>query len=233
MDANQQKIAEVVDAVMRGRRSIRAYLPKEVPKALLEELLAVSARAPSGNNAQPWKVYVVTGDKKVKLGQDILKAFMDPEINKQHTPEYSYYPKEWIDPFLARRRKVGFDLYALLGLGKADKEGMQKQHGKNFTFFDAPVALFFTINRIMGQGSWLDYGMFIQNVMLAARARGLDTCPQAAFTQFHRIIGEHLDFPAEEQLVCGMSLGYEDTSAIENTLVTEREPIENFVKFIE
>ena len=85
----------------------------------------------------------------------------------------------------------------------------------------------------MGQGSWLDYGMFIQNVMLAARARGLDTCPQAAFTQFHRIIGEHLDFPAEEQLVCGMSLGYEDTSAIENTLVTEREPIKNFVKFVE
>lgn len=230
---SQQQITDIVDAVMRGRRSIRAYLPEPVPKKLLEELLAVSARAPSGNNAQPWKVYVVTGDKKVRLGEEMLAAFLDPEVNKQHTPEYSYYPKEWIDPFLARRRKVGFDLYALLGLGKNDKEGMQKQHGKNFTFFDAPVALFFTINRIMGQGSWLDYGMFIQNVMLAARARGLDTCPQAAFTQFHTIISKHLSLPSEEQLVCGMSLGYEDKTAIENSLVTEREVVENFVKFIE
>ena len=228
-----EAVTKVVDNVMRGRKSVRAFLPKAVPKELVSEILEISSRAPSGSNTQPWKVYVVTGTKKDALGQDILNAFLDPELNKTHQTEYSYYPDAWVEPFSARRRKVGFDLYALLGLGQDNKLGMQKQHGRNFIFFDAPVALFFTINRVMNQGSWLDYGMFLQNVMLAAKARGLDTCAQAAFCQFHQIIASHLDIPSDEQLVCGMSLGFEDAAKIENTLISERAPLEDFVKFVD
>jgi nitroreductase len=233
MEMKIENLKAAVDAVMRERKSVRAFLPNEVSRELIEDLLEISARAPSGNNAQPWKVYVVTGAKKDALGQEILKTFLDPEESKKHEIEYDYYPKKWIDPFAARRKKVGLDLYALLGLGKGDQEGMMKQVGRNFTFFDAPVALFFTINRMMNQGSWLDYGMFLQNVMLAAKARGLDTCPQAAFIQFHKIISNHLNIPDDEQFVCAISLGYEDTSKIENTLISERAPVSEFTKFID
>jgi nitroreductase len=132
-----------------------------------------------------------------------------------------------------RRRKVGWDLYSLLGIGKADKARMHAQHARNYVFFDAPVGLIFTIDRVMQQGSWLDYGMFLQSVMVAARARGLDTCPQAAFTQFHRIISQELNLPPEEMVVCGMALGYADPKAVENTLVTEREPVSGFARFME
>jgi nitroreductase len=140
---------------------------------------------------------------------------------------------KWADPYLARRRKVGWDLYGLLGIGRDDKARMHEQHGRNYAFFDAPVGMIFTIDRIMEQGSWLDYGMFLENIMVAARARGLDTCPQAAFTQFHRIITDQLALPDNEMVVCGMSLGYADMSRVENTLVTEREPVSGFARFIE
>jgi nitroreductase len=126
---------------------------------------------------------------------------------------------------------VGWDLYGLLGIGKADKARMHAQHGRNFAFFDAPVGLIFTIDRIMRQGSFVDYGMFLENVMVAARARGLDTCPQAAFMQYHRIIAEQLSIPASEMVVCGMSLGYADPSRPENALLTEREPVAAFTTF--
>ena len=227
------EVTKIVDDNIKSRRSIRAFLPTEVPKSLILELLDVAARAPSGTNTQPWQVYVVTGAKKEAISSEIVKTFMDPVAVKEHVEEYNYYPAKWIDPYISRRRKVGFDLYGLLGLGKDDKEKMQLQHARNYTFFDAPVGLFFTIDRVMQQGSWFDYGMFVQNVMLAAKARGLDTCPQAAFTQFHKIIAKHLDLKPEQQLVCGMSLGYADMSKIENTLVTEREPAQNFTQFIE
>jgi nitroreductase len=138
-----------------------------------------------------------------------------------------------VAPYVDRRRKVGWDLYALLGLTRENKSGMQTQHGRNYQFFDAPVGLIFTIDRVMEQGSWLDYGMFLQSVMVAARARGLDTCPQAAFTQFHRVIAQVLELPEGEQVVCGMALGYADQEKIENTLITEREPLSGFAKFME
>ena len=229
---NQTEITQIIDDNIKARRSIRAFLPNEIPEQVILDLLAVAARAPSGTNTQPWQVYVVTGAKKKAISDDIMKAFMDPVSVKEHEEEYSYYPAKWIDPYLSRRRKVGFDLYGLLGLGKDDKDKMQAQHARNYQFFDAPVGIFFTIDRVMQQGSWLDYGMFIQSVMLAAKARGLDTCPQAAFTQFHKIIAKHLDLKPEQQLVCGMSLGFADNSKIENTLVTEREPAKNFTHFL-
>jgi nitroreductase len=223
---------QAVDAAITSRRSIRAYLPQPVPRAELEQILQVAGRAPSGTNTQPWKVYVLEGERKQALSDAILALHNDPEQARQHTEEYAYYPREWVAPFIDRRRKVGWDLYALLGLTRENKAGMAAQHGKNYDFFGAPVGLIFTIDRIMAQGSWLDYGMFLQNVMVAARGRGLDTCPQAAFTQYHRVIAAQLQLPENEMVVCGMALGYADMSQIENSLITERMALDEFVKFI-
>jgi nitroreductase len=223
---------QAVDAAITSRRSIRAYLDQPVAREDIEAILEVAARAPSGTNTQPWKVHVLTGAARERLSEAILAAYRDPAQAKDHAEEYAYYPREWVSPFIERRRKVGWDLYALLGLTRENKAGMAAQHGRNYVFFDAPVGLIFTIDRVMEQGSWLDYGMFLQNIMVAARARGLDTCPQAAFTQFHRIVAEQLSLPPNEMLVCGMALGYADPARVENTLVTQREPVSAFAHFI-
>ncbi|NYE61452.1 nitroreductase [Duganella sp. 1224] len=224
---------QAVDAAITSRRSLRAFLPTPVAREDIEQILQVAGRAPSGTNTQPWKVYVLQGEPKQRLSSAILAAHNDPEQAKLHKEEYAYYPREWVSPYIDRRRKVGWDLYALLGLTRDDKAGMAAQHGRNYAFFGAPVGLIFTIDRVMEQGSWLDYGMFLQNIMIAARARGLDTCPQAAFTQYHRIIAEQLALPDNETVVCGMALGVADLSKIENSLVTERMALAEFVKFIE
>lgn len=231
MIVNQQQ--EAVDAAITTRHSIRAFKPDPVAREDIERILEVAARAPSGTNTQPWKVYVLTGQSKARLSDAIMAAHNDPAVSAQHTEQYAYYPREWVSPYIDRRRKVGWDLYALLGLTRNNKAGMSAQHGRNYRFFDAPVGFIFTIDRILEQGSWLDYGMFLQNIMVAARGRGLDTCPQAAFTQYHRIIEEHLDLPASEMVVCGMSLGYADPSRIENSLVTAREPVSGFTRYFE
>ena len=223
----------LVDAAITSRRSLRAFLPTPVSREVVEQILAVASRAPSGTNTQPWRVYVLTGAAKTGLSRKILAAHNDPAERATHTEEYAYYPTEWKSPYIDRRRKVGWDLYSLLGIGKTDKERMHAQHGRNYNFFDAPVGLIFTIDRMLRQGSWLDYGMFLQSVMVAARGRGLDTCPQAAFMQFHRIITEHVGAPPNEQVVCGMALGHADPGAVENTLVTEREPLAGFTRFKE
>jgi nitroreductase len=224
---------KIVDEAIMSRRSVRAFLPKPVSNEDIRELLSVAARAPSGSNTQPWKVYVLTGATRQRLSDEIMATYLNPEKVNEHKEEYNYYPVQWVAPYVDRRRKVGWDLYALLGLTRENKSGMQSQHGRNYQFFDAPVGLIFTIDRIMEQGSWLDYGMFLQNVMVAARARGLDTCPQAAFIQFHKVITRVLDLPESEQVVCGMALGYADQEKIENTLITEREPLSGFAKFME
>jgi nitroreductase len=228
VDPNQHAI---VDAAITSRRSLRAFLPTPVPREMIEDILSISARAPSGTNTQPWKVHVLTGASRDALCQRIIAVHNDPEQRAQHHEEYAYYPEQWTSPYIDRRRKVGWDLYTLLGIAKTDKARMHDQHGRNYRFFDAPVGLIFTIGRLMCQGSWLDYGMFLQNIMVAARARGLDTCPQAAFTQFHRLITEQLQLPASEMVVCGMSLGYADPAAPENQLVTDREPVAGFTHF--
>ena len=222
-----------VDAAVLSRRSIRAFLPTPVPRATVEDILQVASRAPSGTNTQPWQVHVLTGAALQALASDIAAAHDDPQARASHTEEYAYYPQQWQSPYIDRRRKVGWDLYTLLGIAKTDKARMHTQHGRNYSFFGAPVGLMFTIDRVLEKGSWLDYGMFLQNVMIAARARGLDTCPQAAFTPFHRIIARHLQLPETQMLVCGMSLGHADPAAIENTLVTEREPVAGFTRFLE
>jgi nitroreductase len=230
ISTEQQRL---VDQAIQSRRSIRAFLPTPVAREDIAAILEVAARAPSGTNIQPWKVTVLTGGARQRLSDAILAVYHDKQALAGHTEEYAYYPRQWTSPFIERRRKVGWDLYALLGLGRDNKEGMAAQHGRNFNFFDAPVGLIFTIDRVLEQGSWLDYGMFLQNIMVAARGRGLDTCPQAAFTQFHRIIAAQLDLPANETVVCGMALGYADATKIENSLVTERVPLAQFAQFIE
>ena len=221
----------IVDAAITSRRSLRAFLPTPVPRETIEQILAVAARAPSGTNTQPWKVHVLTGSSLATLSRMICDVYDDPAQAAQHTEEYAYYPTQWAAPYIDRRRKVGWDLYGLLGIAKTDKARMHAQHRRNYEFFGAPVGLIFTIDRVMQQGSWLDYGMFLQGVMVAARGRGLDTCPQAAFTPFHRLIEQHLELPATEMVVCGMSLGHADPSAVENSLLTERVPPSGFARF--
>jgi len=232
-DLNTEQLRSAVNWAIGSRRSVRAFLPEPVPRSVLENILTTASRAPSGTNIQPWKAYILTGATRNRLSAAILAAYDNPQSDAGHTPEYAYYPRKWMSPYLDRRRKIGWDLYGLLGIGKGDKERMHAQYRRNFCFFDAPVGLIFTIDRILERGSWLDYGMFLQNIMVAARGQGLDTCPQAAFARFHRIIKEELDLPDEEMVVCGMSLGHADPDAMENRLVTEREPLENFCRFLD
>lgn len=222
-----------VDEAITGRRSIRRFLPTPVPRETIERILEVASRAPSGSNVQPWRVYVLRGDALRRLCDRLVAAHDDPAERATHEAEYTYYPRQWFSPYIERRRATGWGLYGLLGIGKRDTDRMHAQHGRNFRFFDAPVGLVFTIDRRMAQGSWLDYGMFLQNIMVAARARGLDTCPQAAFIDWHRIVLPHVGAPEHEALVCGMALGHADPDAVENTLVTAREPVAGFTRFLD
>lgn len=218
-------------AAISSRKSVRRFLRRDVPESVVTRILEIASRAPSGTNTQPWKVYVLRGERKEALSEAIIRAYDDPDVAATHAEEYEYYPTRWVSPYIDRRRKVGWDLYTLLGIEKGDKAGMHAQHARNYRFFDAPVGFIFTIDRIMEKGSWLDYGMFLQSVMVAARGVGLHTCPQVSFNQFHRIIGEHLGIPENDTMVCGMSLGYADESAVEFSLVTERAPLSDWVTY--
>ena len=223
--------SQIVDEAIASRRSLRAFHPTAIPQEEIETILKVAARTPSGTNMQPWKVYVTTGETKERLSQAVLSAFNDPEYKPEQT--YKYYPTPFFEPYLTRRRTVGWDLYSRLGIEKGDGARMHAQHGENYRFFGAPVGLMFTMDKRLEIGSWLDYGMFLQNVMTAARARGLDTCPQAAWPPFAPVIRKVLDIPEGETIVCGMALGWKDGTKIENTLVPEREPVEAFTTFLE
>lgn len=226
-----------VDAAIDSRFSARAFLPKPVPKALVEDILRVASRAPSGNNAQPWKVYVMQGQSLASLVDQVSSAhdavYANPSLAADYREEYDYYPRQWISPYIERRRENGWSLYGLLGITKSDKDKMHAQHNRNFRFFDAPVGLMFTVDRIMGQGSLLDYGMFLQNIMVAARARGLHTCPQAAWNGFAKIILPHIGAGPNEMIVCGMAMGYLDESALVNTLQTPREAVQGITTWLD
>ena len=224
-------LRSAVDWALVTRRATRAFLPTPVPHSDVEAILDVARYCASGVNTQPWHVHVVMGDAKERLSDAIMRIYDDPSLMAELDEPYDYYPQEWISPYIDRRRKVGWDLYGLLGIQKSDKARMHEQHGRNYRFFGAPVGLMFTLDRSMGRGSLIDYGMFLQSIMVAARARGLDTCPQAAFTMFHRVIAEQLGIPGQQMFVCGMSLGYLDSSRIENSLVTDREAVGNFTTF--
>jgi nitroreductase len=217
--------------------STRAFTQAPVSRAVLTELMQVASRAPSGTNTQPWKVYILQGASrdtlvdKVCAAHDAIRA--NPELAANYKEAYDYYPEKWVSPYLERRRENGWGLYGLLGIGKADRDKMHTQHQRNYRFFDAPVGLMFTIDRAMGRGSLLDYGMFLQNIMVAARGRGLHTCPQAAWNGFANIILPHLGAGPDEMLVCGMALGYADASAVVNTFHTPRVAVDDFTHWLD
>ena len=221
---------EIVDEAITSRRSVRAFLPDPVDDATIRAILEVAARAPSGTNMQPWRTYVTTGAVKQRISDAILNSGIRAE--KVEWDEYKYYPDHFFEPYQTRRRANGFGLYGALGIGRREVEKMRAQHDRNFVFFDAPVGMIFTIDRRLNKGSWIDYGMFLQNIMIAARARGLHTCPQAAFAPYHRQIRPILGIGDEEIVVCGMALGFEDTSKPENGFRTDREPLEGWVTFL-
>jgi nitroreductase len=227
-----------VDKAIANRFSARAFLrDKPVARADIEAILQVASRAPSGTNCQPWKVYVLQGAARDSLVDKVCAAhdaiYANPALAAEYREEYDYYPAKWVSPYIDRRRENGWGLYGLLGIAKGEKDKMHAQHQRNFRFFDAPVGLMFTVDRVMGQGSLVDYGMFMQNIMVAARARGLHTCPQAAWNGFARIIIPHIGAGDGEMLVCGMSLGYIDEAAPVNGFHTPREPVANFTRWLD
>jgi nitroreductase len=221
--------AGTVDRAITSRRSVRRFLPTAVPAAEVEAILDVAARAPSGTNMQPWRGYVLAGAAKEGVVAAVQAVFDADEPG--HHQEVRYYPDSFFEPYLSRRRTVGWDLYGRLGIAKGETAKTKAQHRRNFQFFDAPVGMIFTIDRRLATGSWLDYGMFLQNVMIAARGRGLDTCAQAAWSHYHRAIRPVLGLAAEEIVVCGMALGYADERAPENALVTTRVAARSFMRF--
>lgn len=227
-----------VDAAIASRLSCRAFLrDRAVPRSTIEEILALASRAPSGTNTQPWKVYVLQGAARDALVEKACAAhdamYADPALAQEYREEYDYYPTKWVSPYIDRRRENGWGLYGLLGIAKGEKDRMHAQHQRNFRFFDAPVGLMFTMDRVLGRGSLMDYGMFLENVMLAARARGLHTCPQAAWNGFAKLILPHVGAGEGEMLLCGMSLGYADLDAHVNTFHTPREPAASFTRWVE
>jgi nitroreductase len=223
-------VARTVEEAILSRRSLRAFRPDRVPRETVERILALASRAPSGSNIQPWHAYVVGGAERDRLARLMHDEYLR-HGEEGWKREYDYYPPTWREPYLARRRKIGWDLYRLLGIGKGDRERTRAQHARNFLFFDAPVGMVFTLERDLPVGAWLDTGMFLQNVMLAARAFGLDTCPQAAIGNAHAIVRRELEIPDGEIVICGMALGYARADAVENGLVTEREPVTRFARF--
>jgi nitroreductase len=218
------------DEAILTRRSVRGFLPTPVDLATVEELLTLASRSASGSNIQPWKVRVVAGDVRKRLSRAILDA-LDRDGYEGHKREWNYYPVNWREPFLSRRRKIGWDLYGLMGIAKGDFEGTERQRRKNYEFFGAPVGMIFTLDEDLEMGSWLDLGIYLGSLMIAARGRGLDTCPQAAFADFHAVIRQELGIPQNEIVVCGMALGHIDPGAPENRLVTERAPASQFATF--
>jgi nitroreductase len=218
------------DEALRTRRSVRAFLPTPVPRSEVEELLALASRSPSGSNIQPWKLHVFSGDLRRRITREILEA-IDRGPADQYQREWNYYPQQWREPYLGRRRKIGWDMYGLLGIPKGDYERTEQQRRRNYDFFGAPVGMMFTLEEDMEIGSWLDLGIFIGSLAVAARGRGLDTCPQAAFADFHKIIRPILGIPDNEVVICGMALGYADPEATINRLRTDRAAPSQFARF--
>ena len=226
-----------VDAAITSRMSVRAFTQQTVERSVIEQILQVASRAPSGTNCQPWKVYVLQGTSQAALVEQVCATHdairANPALATEYAEEYDYYPQKWVSPYIERRRENGWGLYGLLGIGKADKDKMHQQHQRNYHFFDAPVGLMFTVDRVMGRGSLMDYGAFLQNIMVAARGHGLHTCPQAAWNGFSKIILPHIGAGPDEMLVCGMALGHADETALVNTFHTPRVPVPDFTVWLD
>lgn len=217
------QVSEAVD----GRKSIRAFLDKPVSNELLEELLGKAARAPSGGNVQPWRVYVLNGER-----MSAFKEIVAADTSRE-TPAYDIYPQNLGEPYRSSRFKVGEDMYALLGIPREDRAGRLKRLFENYQFFGAPAGFFCYVDRQMGPPQWSDLGMFLQTFMLLAMEAGLGTCAQEAWATRPKLVGDFLGVPDELTIFCGMAIGYTDESAPVNTLRSDREPLENFVTFVD
>jgi nitroreductase len=222
-------VSAVDDAIL-SRRSVRAFLPTPVDRVTVEKLLKIASRAASGSNIQPWRVHVFAGEVREKLTKAILDAVARDGF-EPYQREWNYYPVNWREPYLARRRKIGWDMYSLLGVAKGDFEGTQQARLRNYEFFGAPVGMIFTLDEDLEIGSWLDLGIYLGSLMVAARGHGLHTCPQAAFADFHKIIRPILNIPEKEIIICGMALGHIDPDAPVNRLETMRAPLADFASF--
>lgn len=220
--------ALTADEAITSRRSVRAFLPEPVPRQTVRRILEIAGRAPSGSNIQPWHVDVLTGRTLDRLTSAITARFDAGDPGEE---TYQYYPIPWREPYLARRRETGWGLYSALGIAREEKARMRAQLRRNFLFFDAPVGLIFSIDRDLPVGSWLDTGMFLQNIMIAARGFGLDTCAQQAFAAYHQTIREVIDVPEERMVICGMALGWADPSDPANGFETGRLSVEAYAQF--
>jgi len=215
----------------RTRRSIRAYRPDPVPAEVVREIVALGRHAPSGSNIQPWRVHVMTGATLQRVGAAIRQAYLNDEPG--HRRDYDYYTDPVFEPYLARRRQCGWGLYSLLGIGRGDREKSKAYRARNYEFFGAPVGLVFTIDRKLEKGSWLDYGMFLQTIMLAARARGLHTCPEAAIASYPGVVRRELGITGEWVVICGMAMGYGDPDALINTFQPPRIGVDEYAVFLD
>lgn len=216
------------DELLSARKSVRVFKPDPVPLELVEELLTLASRAPSGTNIQPWKVHVVAGEVRARLEAEVLAhRETNPEDAAAEFPRMSKRK----EPYTTRMRTLGKEMYSLLEIPKGDQAANWAQWGRNYKFFDAPVGLIFTIDKDLDAMSFLDIGMFMQTFMLAAKTRGLDTCAQGAWNNFWSVTRRVLDVSDEEYIIVGMSLGYADETAAVNTLVAEREPVASFATF--
>jgi nitroreductase len=222
--------ADVFDAA-RTRRSIRAYKPDPVPLQTLLEIVALGRHAPSGSNIQPWRVHVLTGATLKRVGHAIQRAFLADEPG--HQRDYEYYTDPLYEPYLSRRRQCGWGLYGTLGIARGDREKSKAYRATNYDFFGAPVGLIFTIERKLEIGSWLDYGMFLQTIMLAARGRGLHTCPEAAIASYPDIVRRELGISSDNMVICGMAMGYADPQAIVNTFQPPRIELSDYAVFLD
>jgi nitroreductase len=223
---HRSRHSPVIDAVV-NRRSVRRFLSTPVPLDAVKAILSASSRAPSGTNVQPWHVHVVTGATRANLSRAVTQAAEAGE----RSDEYPYAPAPLGEPYISRRRKVGYDLYKLYGIARDDFAGRKQAMLRNFEFFGAPVGLFFTMEKNLLFGSWLDCGMFMQNVMILARAHGLETCPQQAWCEYGRVVHDQLGIPDTHVVVSGMALGHPDPDAPENTLISDRVSVDDFAVF--
>jgi nitroreductase len=221
---------EAVDDVIRRRFASRAFTGAPVTQRTIEEILGVARFAPSGANIQPWRVYVLAGERKAVISRALLQAHH--EARDQHASEYEYYAADLPEPYLSRRNQFGRLFYGSLGIVQTDLEGRAGQTSKNYGFFGAPVGLIVTIDRRLEIGSWLDLGMFLQNVMIAAGARGLQTCPQETFAKYHAVLRQHLPISGDEMVVCGMSIGIAEPASAGAGSLMPKVPVNEFAKFI-
>ena len=219
-----------VEAAVFTRRSVRAYLPRAVPKDAIERILRAAGTAPSGSNTQPWRVYVMQGAALRRLAGALQGVFLADEPRR---PEYEHYSSPLPPQYLARRRECGFGLYGALGVARGDLAGRKAYRAANYAFFGAPVGMVFTIDRRLSLGSWLDYGMFLQTAMLTARGLGLHTCAEGSIAEYPDVVRSQLGLPDEELVLCGMALGYADPAAVLNRYQPRRCPLPEYVTFLE